>query len=200
MNIFTYLHQDFNKPISTLLNDLTENKIIGNIVYVFADVPIFFLPAFLVWFWLYYTFKKTPEEKNKLLFILYSVWLAIFISLIIQNIIHIDRPEESLRAAGKLILKHIPDVSFPSDHASVSGAFLWWLLFFWYRKNFYIFLPLAILMLLSRIAWWVHWPLDIIVWLIIWFFSSFVIYKFQKINIFQSINKCILKFSSFFKL
>lgn len=198
--IFNYLHQNFNKPLSLLLNNFTENIFIEKIVYIFSDLPIFFIPIFLISFWLYYNFKKENKEKSKLLFIFYSIILALIFSIFIQNLIHIDRPEESLKAVWKIILKHIPDASFPSDHASVSWAFLWSLFLFWYKKYFIIFWVFFIIMLLSRIAWWIHWPLDIIVWLVVWIFGSFIIYKLQNFSIFQSINTYILKFSSYFKL
>jgi membrane-associated phospholipid phosphatase len=42
----------------------------------------------------------------------------------IQQVIHVDRPENYLSQAGKLLMNHIPDASFPSDHASVSFAFV----------------------------------------------------------------------------
>jgi len=38
--------------------------------------------------------------------------------------VNVDRPEEHLKAGGKLLLDHLPDASFPSDHATVSIAFL----------------------------------------------------------------------------
>ena len=200
MIFLNFIQLHFNKPISIWLNNLTDNIIIKKLVYIFSDAPIFILPIFLIWFWIYYTYKQNKDKKNNLLFIFYWVCLSILISLIIQNFIHIDRPEESLRAAWKMILNHIPDASFPSDHASVSWAFLAWLMLFWYKKISYFFLPLSLIMLLSRIAWWVHWASDIIVWLIIWILSSIFIYKFQNINILKKTYMFILKISSYTKL
>lgn len=200
MNLFLTLHEAINKPFSFYLNSFTDNVFIAQIIYIFADAPIFFLPLFLVGYWLYFNYKKEHQNKNTLLFMFYSTLIAIIISLIIQNFVHIDRPENSLQHAGKMILSHIPDASFPSDHASVSSAFLMSLFLFWFIRIGLILLPFMIVMLLSRIAGWVHWPFDIVAGIIIWCFSSFLVYKSQNFNILIKINAYILKFTSYFKL
>lgn len=198
MEIFSFLHQEINKPLLLFLNSLTENIVLSKIVYFMADWPIFVIPIFLVWFWIYK--RKNNQEKQKLLFIFYSTFLAILISLIIQQFVDISRPEESIYWASRLILKHIPDTSFPSDHASVSIAFFVSLILFWFTKFALILLPFFIIMLLSRVAWGVHWPFDIIFWSIIWIISAFIIYKLKDLNILKVINNFILKLASYFKL
>ncbi len=199
MYFFLFLHETINKPFLVFLNSFTDNKIISNIIYIFADLPIFIIPIFLLWFWFYFNFKKDISWKNKLLFTFYSIILAILISIIIQQFIHIDRPETAINAS-KMILKHIPDASFPSDHASVWSAFIISLFLFWFVRFAFFILPLFLIMFLSRIAGWVHWPLDILVWIIIWTLSSFLIYKFQNLAIFKMINNFVLKIASYFKL
>lgn len=200
MQLFNILHNEINKPFSSYLNDFTDNKIIWKIVYTMADAPIFLVPLFLVWFWFYFSYKKDAIWKNKLLFIFYSTIVAVLISISIQQFVQIDRPEESLKAAWKMILEHIPDASFPSDHASVSISFLASLFLFWFSRYWFFFFPFFIIMLLSRIAWGLHWAFDILVWSIVWIVSSFIIYKSQNLNIFKKINNCILKITSYFKL
>jgi membrane-associated phospholipid phosphatase len=71
---------------------------------------------------------------------------------------------------------------------------------FGYKKSAFTILPFFIIMLLSRIIAWVHWPLDIIVWSIVWIFSSFIIFKNTDFYIFKNINKVFLKIASFIKL
>ena len=200
MNLFLTLHEAINKPFSLYLNSFTDNVIIAKIIYLFADAPIFFLPLFLVGYWLYFNYKKEHQNKNILLFIFYSTLIAVIFSIFIQNLVHIDRPEDSLHHAGKMILSHIPDASFPSDHASVSSEFLMSLFLFWFIRIWLILLPFMVVMLFSRIAGWVHWPLDIVAGICIGCFSSFLVYKSQNINILVKINMYILKFTSYFKL
>jgi undecaprenyl-diphosphatase len=193
--------QQINESILLALNSLSTNDFIANLVWIFADAPIFFIPIFLIITWIILSYKKEQEKKENLLFILYSCILGIVIALIIQKIVHFDRPENYILHTWKLLLKHIPDASFPSDHATVSFAFLTSLYLSNYKKVFYIFLPFAFIMVISRIIAWVHWPLDIIVWILIWIFSSFIIFKFiKKLEIIKKLNTMIMKITSFVKL
>ncbi len=199
-SIFMFL-KDFNETWLTLLNSLSKNDVVETLVWIFADAPIFFIPIFLIVTWILVNYKKEHNEKTVLLFIFYSTVIWVIIALLIQQIIHFDRPENYINGTWKLLLKHIPDASFPSDHATVSFAFLTSLYFANYKKVFYIFLPFAVLMVISRIIAWVHWPLDIIAWIIIWIFASYITFKFiKKLEITQKINKLILKIASFIKL
>lgn len=200
MNFINTLHNTINIPLLWYLNSFTQNEIISKIVYTMADMPIFILPLFLIGYWIYFHSKRNIDGKKKLLFIFYSVVVAIVLSSIIQTFVNIDRPESSLEWAGKLILEHIPDASFPSDHASVGIAFVVSLFLFWFSTIGYITLPLFIIMLLSRVAGGVHWPLDIIAGSIVWIISSFLVYKWQNLTIFKKINMFVLKLASYFKL
>jgi membrane-associated phospholipid phosphatase len=69
----------------------------------------------------------------------------------------------------------LPASSFPSDHAVVSMAFamatlLWWL---YNKKRFFtwsgvIFIIISLIMTACRILTLVHWPSDILAWLVLW--------------------------------
>ena len=128
--------QEINKEILIYLNSLLEINIIDILALCFADTPIFFIPIFLIISWIYYSFNKnsTLFDKEKLLYIFFSITLWLIISIWIQHIIQIDRPESVLQWVWKLLLKHIPDASFPSDHATVSVTFLTGLFLAWYKK------------------------------------------------------------------
>lgn len=192
---------EINKSIFNYLNSFANTEVIEKIVCIFSDAPIFFLPIFLVTMWLYYVYKKLPENKNNLLFIFYSAVLWIIISIIIQQFVHIDRPENYIETTWKLLLKHIPDASFPSDHATVSFAFLTSLFLANYKKIWLIFLPFVILMNLSRVIAWVHWPFDIIAWAIVWIFSSFYMFKYiNKLDFIKKMNNIIINLLSLIKL
>lgn len=192
--------QDINRELLVWLNGLLDYRIIEVIVSIMADGPIFLVPLFLSWFWLYYTFWKEKDKKIRLLHIFYATVIWIMISLIIQQFIDIDRPETAIEGTGKLILEHIPDASFPSDHATVSFAFLAWLYLWWYRRLFYIYLPLCIIMSLSRVIAWVHWPYDIIAWALVWITSALIVYRGDTNIYVKKIDNFVLKISSFFKL
>ncbi len=199
-NMFEII-QNFNTEWLQYFNSFSNNDKITSIVWIFADAPIFFIPIFLIIAWIILSYKKEQEKKLDLLFILYSCILGIIIALLIQQFIHFDRPENYIIHTWKLLLKHIPDASFPSDHATVSFAFLTSLYLSNYKKVFYIFLPFAFIMVISRIIAWVHWPLDIIAWILIWILSSFITFKFiKKLEIIKKLNTMIMKIASFVKL
>ncbi|MDP5039027.1 MAG: phosphatase PAP2 family protein [Candidatus Gracilibacteria bacterium] len=189
-----------NKELSSYLNSFYQNDFLNPVVSLFSDLPIFFLPIFLVVMWIYYNYKKNKEGKINLLFIFYSVALVIIISYIIKNIYHVDRPMMSLQNAGNLVLSKIPDASFPSDHAGVSFSFLTAIFLLGYKKLSYLLFPIFILMNLSRIIGGVHWPFDILAGILNGVISAFIIYKLRFLNIFKKINDFLLKIASFFKL
>ena len=192
--------QELNKELLQYLNGFLEYEAIEAMVKIMADGPIFLLPAFLFWGWLYYNCKKNDLKKKDLLHIFYATVFWIAISLIIQQFVNIERPETVIQWTGKLILDHIPDASFPSDHATVSFAFLAGLWLFWFRKLFYFYLPLCIVMNLSRVIAWVHWPYDIVAWAIVWITSAYIVFKCQSQKYIKNLNNCILKIAWFFKL
>lgn len=186
-----------NKYISWSLNKFVISNNLKWLIWIFSDLPIFFLPWFLIFSRLYFTFKSKNEKKKiNLLFIFYSTLVAISINLIVQQFIILERPETYINP----ILKHVPDNSFPSDHAAVSFAFLFWLYFFWFEKTFWLFSIFVIIMNFSRIAWWLHWFFDVVVWLLIWAFSAYLIYKIKNCKIIKKINKLIFKIAKTFKL
>lgn len=184
-----------NHLVSLNLNHFIINYHLQHFIWIFADLPIFFLPVFLISFWLYYTLKKI-DKKESLLYIFYSVFIWISVNLIFQHFFYEKRPETLITP----ILKHVPDNSFPSDHSAVSFAFLTALYLFWYKKTFWIFLPFVLIMNFCRIAWGVHWFFDVVVWALIWIFSVFLIYKFKDNKYLKNLNSFILKIASFFKL
>lgn len=194
--------QELNEQILIFLNSLMQNKIIETMVKLFADSPILFIPIFLLLSWLYYTFKNKDENKKKeLLIIFYSSIIAIIINLSIQQIVHFDRPETVLEWTWKLLLNHIPDASFPSDHAAVSLSFLTALFLANYKKTAYIFLIPVILMNISRVIVWVHWPFDIVAGCVVWIWSAFISFKLlKKSHIINRFNNCVLKIMNFIKM
>lgn len=195
--------QEINISLFQFFNQFSSSPFLGKIIPIFADLPIFFLPVFLLASWIYVTYKENnnTEKKHRLLSIFYSAVLAIIISLIIQQFVDIDRPETAIAGAGKLLLEHIPDASFPSDHASVSVAFLMALFFTGYKKVFWAFLPWVIIMNLSRVIAGVHWPFDIIAGTIVWIIAAYIATKkLPEIKFVKSLNNFIIHIVSYIKL
>lgn len=200
MTFFSFLQENINLPILEYFNDFTDIKRIEHLVYFMADAPIFLLPLLLIWNWFYASYSKSQETKEHLLYIFYACVISIWLSSFIQLFVHIERPELSLMWRGKLILEHVPNASFPSDHASVSLAFLASLYLFGWKKTFYFLLPFIILMLLSRVAGGIHWPFDILSWVLVWIFSAILVYKSRNLHILKKGNAILLKIASYIKL
>lgn len=192
--------KQLNEQWSINLNSLTQYNIIKEISILFADLPIIIIPIFLIVFWLFYTIHLEKQRKENLLFIFYAVIFGTVINIIIQNLFYIERPQNFLQNSWNFLLNHIPNASFPSDHATVSFAFLTSIFLFWYRKITFFILPFFIIMLLSRIIAGVHWSFDIIAWIFIWIFSAIVIKKYKENYFLTKINSRLLKIASYFKL
>lgn len=192
--------KQLNELWSINLNWLTQYNIIKEISILFADLPIIIIPIFLIVFWLFYTIHLEKQKKENLLFIFYSVIFGTVINIIIQNLFYIERPQNFLQNSWNFLLNHIPNASFPSDHATVSFAFLTSIFLFWYRKITFFILPFFIIMLLSRIIAGVHWSFDIIAWIFIWIFSAIMIKKYKENYFLTKINNRLLKIASYFKL
>lgn len=193
--------ENFNTYWLLFLNDFASWETSATIFWYIADLPIFFLPIFLVVMWIYYAKNGKDEQKKSLLFLFHSTLVALVINIIIQKFIHFDRPESALQNSGRLILEHIPDASFPSDHTAVSIAFVTALYLFGFRKVALIFLPFALMMNTSRVIVGVHWPLDVIAGTIIGCLSAIFVYKvLQNKEIVKKLNLLIIKLASFFRL
>lgn len=140
--------KQLNEQWSINLNSLTQYNIIKEISILFADLPIIIIPIFLIVFWLFYTIHLEKQRKENLLFIFYAVIFGTVINIIIQNLFYIERPQNFLQNSWNFLLNHIPNASFPSDHATVSFAFLTSIFLFWYRK-----ITFFTLFLLEKIKW-----------------------------------------------
>ncbi len=197
MNILLNINQYFLDFFNSFLN----YSPIWALAPLFADLPIFFLPLFLLGMWVYYWVKKEREKQETLIYIFWACVIGLIISLIIQQFVHLDRPDQHIKNAAHLLLNKIPKASFPSDHATVSMAFLASLYFFNQKKTFWYFLPFVLLMDICRIIVWVHWPFDILVGMIIWILSAFLVKTYgTKIIFVKKINSFIIFVSSLLKL
>lgn len=188
---------EVNNFVNLYLNNFIINNDLEKVIWFTADFPIFFLPIFMLTAWLYFTFKTYKKEKREnLLYIFYSVIISITITNIVKSFFILERPNIIIEP----ILEKIPNNSFPSDHATVSFAFLFSLYAAWYKKTFWIFWIFVILMNFSRISWWLHWFFDILAWAVIWLIWAIFIFKNKKNKYIQKVNKFFFKITDFLKI
>jgi membrane-associated phospholipid phosphatase len=156
----------------------TKYEWIANLAPVFADIFVIAYPIFLISIYLYAIIKNRPLVKQWAICICLATFIAILINIWIQTFFYKERPIEvlnNIEAEETLLHDILPVSSFPSDHAVVSMAFamatlLWWL---YNKKRFFtwsgvIFIIISLIMTACRILTLVHWPSDILAWLVLW--------------------------------
>ncbi len=156
------------KDILMRLNHLVSlDPTIFKIVSILADVFIFAYPILLIWLFIYGMKQAKKEFQYGSISIFISVVCSALITLGIQHFVTKARPE-SLPGL-ELILKHLPTISFPSDHATVSmaiaiGTVLVAKQMGWKRILLLgiLLIDVSIIMSVSRVAVAIHRPTDII--------------------------------------
>ena len=151
-----------------------------------ADFFVFLFPILLVVLYVIGIRKKSRPLKIYALYVFLAACVAALLNIVIQAFVTKARPESVLTGADNLLLKHLPTMSFPSDHAAVSMAIAIALIcatiyvivkysqkseqvfknFLHNRKIFVtigvLFLLASIVMSIARVAVGVHWPTDIL--------------------------------------
>lgn len=157
----------------------TKSTIEVLIVKAFSDSEVILVAIFLVLLWLYWTYKKQNEFKEKSLLLFYSIAFS-FIIYVLLNLWLPARPRPETVSAIRPLVDHLPDNSFPSWHAIFAWASVIWAYSFLKKKWISaIFLLISALMLLSRVMAWIHYPWDVIVWFLIWSFFSYIFCLFS---------------------
>ena len=155
-----------------LINNLSrQNIFLDNLMIFFAKY--FFLIIFPLC--VCYVFFKKSKRIAYLSFV--SAILILFINKLIE--FFWSRPRPFMTDSVNLLVKHKPDGSFPSDHASVSMAIAV-MLFFVDKKIGLILIISSILIGISRIFCGLHYPLDILAGLFLGWLVSLIIYKISK--------------------
>lgn len=155
------------------------------LVRFFSDFEVLVVAWLFVVMWLYAAYKKDINFKKTILSIFYWVIFCFIIYLILNQLLpHRVRPEDVSNLPP--LIDHLPDNSFPSGHAIFGTASTLAFFFLLRKKTIWILLwILSVLMFFSRIFIWVHFPWDIIAWIIVWTFSFWIYYKNRNHPIFE---------------
>lgn len=145
---------------------------------ILADVFVFTYPVFLIWLYVTWRIKRTIYYKRASLFVFTGTFLSVCLNVFIQFFVDKTRPNFVLwlldEKTESILHKFLPTSSFPSDHAAVSmwlamATLFWWIKnkdrkFIWFGV---VFLMFSLIMCFARITIAVHWPTDIIWWLLV---------------------------------
>lgn len=171
------------------------------LIKLLTDSWVILVMILLVWFWLYWAYKKQINYKEIALMIFYSIGFSFIIYMILNQFLPLRPRPESVSTIRPLV-DHLPDNSFPSWHAIFAGAAIF-ATFMYQRKKCisYWILMFSILMLIARIIAGIHYPGDILVWLIIWLLWAEFVYYYRNSNLFQKyLLPFPIKIASFIKL
>lgn len=145
---------------------------------ILADVFVFTYPVFLILLYITWRIKRNIYYKRASLFIFTTTFLSTCLNVFIQFFVDKTRPNFVLWLIDKktesILHTFLPTSSFPSDHAAVSmwlamATLIWWInnkdrKFIWFGVVFLIF---SLIMCFSRVTIAVHWPTDIIWWILV---------------------------------
>ncbi|UFX83484.1 phosphatase PAP2 family protein [Candidatus Absconditicoccus praedator] len=161
---------EWGKLLLENLNDFADkNYFLSKYIPITADIFVFVYPIYLVYLYLYGVYNKNVNYKYASLYIFFSGVTSMIVSQAFQFLIIKDRPEDHIESQKNLVLEHLPDVSIPSDHMTLSMAIatssmLWGL----QNKNrfllafsFVLFI-FSFIMGISRVMGGIHRPTDII--------------------------------------
>ncbi len=157
-----------------------------------ARVIAEYLPFLFILVVLYYWFsKKEDSSKVRLLLVGYSVLLALSINFLIT--IFYFHPRPFMVYIVKLLIRHGPETSFPSDHTTFmfSIAFMF-ITFNEFRIIGIILSLLALVGGVARVFVGVHFPFDIAGSIGVGLVSAMIISAL--IDMLTPINKRLIKF------
>lgn len=170
--------------------DLSNEWIIRTIHFG-ADILLIVIPVYLISVWFVGVGIKQSEPKEYAMKVFLSAVLGVIFCLLLNALLPFRPRPETVSAIAPLI-DHLPDNSFPSMHATFTWAVIASLFYFYFPflsamagkmrwifslevRGFLCFLWGY--MVLSRIFAGIHYPGDILVWIIIWIISASIIRK-----------------------
>ncbi len=122
------------------------------------DLPLVFAMVLL---WLWFIPKEDSNRRHAAVFAGYIMLLGLTINLLITEFYFHPRP--FMDHIGTLLLPHVPETSFPSDHTTLMlSVALGLLLFAVTRKIGTVLLVLGTLGGLARVFCGIHYPFDIL--------------------------------------
>lgn len=164
---------NLNVSLFLLINSLAGKSAFMNQAMIFsAKYLIFLVPAFLIFLW--FVKGKNNEMRKEALFIFTACLLSFLIGVVIGWFYFHPRP--FAMHLGTLLLQHVADSSFPSDHGLILFSVAFSLLFLKKYKTGIAFMLVGLLVEFARIFVGFHFPADILGSFVIAFISVVALY------------------------
>ena len=174
--------EQLNKNIFLLLNNLTNKTVWFDwLAVIVAEYFPFIFIVVLIYFW----FSKKANSRNNALYAAYASIIGVSMNLLITLFYFHPRP--FMDNIGKILIKHVPETSFPSDHTTfMLSISITLLLLKDTRKTGTLLSLLGLIGGLSRVLCGIHYPFDILGSLIVAISSGVIIVllksKLMRIN------------------
>ncbi len=172
--------EKINRAIFLYINGLVGNPFWNTLNCVIATISPYIYALFLFIFYI-------RGNRDKSLYAFYSAIFALIINYLIGLFYFHPRP--FMIGLGQTLLKHSPDSSFPSDHATLAFSIALSLLMDREWKMGTILFIFAILTGFARIYIGIHFPLDILGSLVV-ALSATIFIKFIKKSL-SDLNRCL---------
>ena len=115
------IEPEWGKQMLATLNHIVSNNAdLFNMTSIGADIFVVTYPVLLIILFLSGRKKRQINWQQDAVRLFFAVVVATLLTILVQQFVRKDRPE-SLPGL-QLILAHLPTISFPSDHATVSMA------------------------------------------------------------------------------
>jgi len=167
--------ENLNLEIFNAINGYGNNsRLLSILAIIIAKYMIFIVPTYLTLMFL----RKNNYLKQQSLFAFYTALVGLLINYIISFFYFSPRP--FMLHMGRLLIKHAPDSSFPSDHVTILLSIGFYLLSeIRLRVHGLLFIFFGLIVGLARIYCGVHWPFDIVGSLIVSLFA-FIFIAYMK--------------------
>jgi len=140
------------------------------------DLPLVFAAVLL---WLWFRPAGDSNRRNAAFFAGYIMLLGLAMNLLLTAMYFHPRP--FMDHLGTLLMPHVPETSFPSDHTTLMVSVSFGLLLFAVtRKIGLVLLVLGVLGGLARVYCGVHYPFDILGSIAVSIVAGIVIFALRK--------------------
>ena len=183
--------EQYNIRLFHVINSIAHKDAALDTFFIFCAT---YLPYIFILLLIYLWFnKKHDEYKTSVLFAVYVVALGMLINFIIT--MFYTHPRPFVKQLGVQLIQHVPETSFPSDHATFMFSIAIMLTFFRTTRLIgFIAVGFAFLCSIARVYCGVHFPFDIAGSFSVTLLTSTVLFLFR--NRIKPLNEHIISFLS----